>query len=543
MARPFKKQAVRYYSPDGKRCSAGSPGALRREEESRNYYGNVPLPDGSCQQVPLCPDLARSRQMLGKLRGDAAMRRVGLVDKYKEHKDTPLGKHLDAFEQALQAKGNSSDYVKLVMLRLSAVAEGCSWGTLVDLSVSQANEWLGQQSTLPAPALPEDRQDFTPKEAARLLGVSLAAMRAAVKRHRLEATGHGRKRRLPRVTVQKLLDCQSQGPGPATRNYYRAHLRTFGNWLAKDGRLGENPFRHVEMENAEVDRRHNRRELSAEELRRLLEVARHSQRSFRGLNGDDRYHLYATAAGTGFRAKGLASLTPESFDWSGKFPVVTLAARNAKNKKTKEQPLPPDLADLLRPYMTSKAAGQPLWGGTWAKDHRGAEMLRMDLEVAGIPYIVEGPDGPLHADFHSLRHSYLTLGSKSGIDLRTLQELAGHSTSKLTERYSHRRLHDLAGAVEKMPKLTADHPSLKEVGQLKATGTDGKFGCIQVHQHVTISGHSKASQGMAGVEGGVFPETTQPPISAGVVTSSHLVASAVMSEDDGTRTRNHRIDR
>ena len=62
-----------------------------------------------------------------------------------------------------------------------------------------------------------------------------------------------------------------------------------------------------------------------------------------------------------------------------------------------------------------------------------ADLARNYLEEAGIPYSVEGPDGPLFADFHSLRHTYLTLGGRAGIDLRTLQELAGHSTSKLTE--------------------------------------------------------------------------------------------------------------
>ena len=55
-------------------------------------------------------------------------------------------------------------------------------------------------------------------------------------------------------------------------------------------------------------------------------------------------------------------------------------------------------------------------------------MLHIDLEAAGIPYAVEGPDGPLYADFHALRHTYLTLGGRAGNDLRTLQELAGHST-------------------------------------------------------------------------------------------------------------------
>lgn len=78
-------------------------------------------------------------------------------------------------------------------------------------------------------------------------------------------------------------------------------------------------------------------------------------------------------------------------------------------------------------------------------------MLRIDLDAAGIAYATEGPDGPEYADFHSLRHSYLTLGCRSGIDLRTLQELAGHSKPELTARYSHRRLYDLVGAVDKLP--------------------------------------------------------------------------------------------
>jgi hypothetical protein len=53
--------------------------------------------------------------------------------------------------------------------------------------------------------------------------------------------------------------------------------------------------------------------------------------------------------------------------------------------------------------------------------------------------------GPEYADFHALRHSYLTLCGRSGIDLRTLQELFGHSTLVLTAHYSHRRSMALPG--------------------------------------------------------------------------------------------------
>ena len=115
---------------------------------------------------------------------------------------------------------------------------------------------------------------------------------------------------------------------------------------------------------------------------------------------------------------------------------------------------------------------EPVWAGRWFK--RAAEMLRIDLETAGIAYAVDGPDGLEYADFHSLRHSYLTLGGRSGIDLRTLQELAGHSKPELTARYSHRRLHDLAGAVDKLPNLvpTKSSDADAEDIRLRMTGTD-----------------------------------------------------------------------
>ncbi|MGL4422908.1 MAG: tyrosine-type recombinase/integrase, partial [Gemmataceae bacterium] len=78
-----------------------------------------------------------------------------------------------------------------------------------------------------------------------------------------------------------------------------------------------------------------------------------------------------------------------------------------------------------------------MWPGTWADAHRAAEMLRGDLEAAGIAYATEGPDGPEYADFHALRHTYITNLRANGVDLRTAQDLARHSTPTLTARYSH----------------------------------------------------------------------------------------------------------
>jgi hypothetical protein len=44
----------------------------------------------------------------------------------------------------------------------------------------------------------------------------------------------------------------------------------------------------------------------------------------------------------------------------------------------------------------------------------------------------------------------LTLGGRAGIDLSTLQELAGHSTPTLTARYTHSRFHDQTGTAERL---------------------------------------------------------------------------------------------
>ena len=41
---------------------------------------------------------------------------------------------------------------------------------------------------------------------------------------------------------------------------------------------------------------------------------------------------------------------------------------------------------------------------------------------------------------HTFRHTYITLAASSGIDVKTLQSIAGHSDIKMTmERYAHKR--------------------------------------------------------------------------------------------------------
>jgi integrase len=242
--------------------------------------------------------------------------------------------------------------------------------------------------------------------------------------------------------------------------------------MVRDRRLPDNPLAHLEGTNEALDRRHDRRPPTLEELRRLLAAARASKRAFRGLAGPDRALLYATAAASGFRAEELSHLCPEDFDLAAEVPAVALARRDTKNRQGALQPLPADLVAALGPYLSDKPAGLPVWPGNWFRV--AAPMLRIDLEAAGIPYVSDGPEGPLFVDFHALRHAYVALLDQAGASLKVAMQLARHSDPKLTmARYGRAQLHDLAAAVNRLPGLLVPEPPAPEIIAAAATGTEG----------------------------------------------------------------------
>jgi site-specific recombinase XerD len=115
----------------------------------------------------------------------------------------------------------------------------------------------------------------------------------------------------------------------------------------------------------------------------------------------------------------IVDLTPERIDLEADPPTATVLACYAKNGREAVQLLPSALAELLRPWIAAKRAGRPLFEGM---TERTAEMLRVDLAAAGIPY--ETDSGV--ADFHALRVAYITHLVASGASVKTCQTSAHH---------------------------------------------------------------------------------------------------------------------
>lgn len=456
MASIFRQQTTRY-TLDGRRVPAGTPGAVKTVTRSRKWYGEIPDPEGGRPlRVPLSTNRAASIQMLGQLLRDGG-------DPAAAHRRTPLSVHLDAFlaEIAGAPKGKarrppSPETVRDTAARLRRVLLGrCGYDYAHQITLEGVQAAL---AALAEPAgLPElDRDSYGRAEAAALLGVGPETVAVHVRRWRLPQLGAGRGVRYPRETVRDLLGRRrgAAGWGPTVRHHAAQALRRFTAWLVRRGRLSRDPLAELQAGGTGGDHRHDRRPLTADQVLRLLAVARVSEVRFRGLAGEDRYHLYLTALSTGFRRDELAALTPDLFALDATPPVVRLPSAIDKAGRKTVQPLPGQVAAELRPYLAGREPGRPVWPGGWWR--AAADMQRLDLEAAGIPYAVRGPDGPLYVDFHALRHTFVASLDRAGVSLKQAMQLARHSTPVLTARvYGRADLAELAAAVDRIePAVT-----------------------------------------------------------------------------------------
>ena len=130
----------------------------------------------------------------------------------------------------------------------------------------------------------------------------------------------------------------------------------------------------------------------------------------------------------GLRCGELLALHPVHID--SKRNIIFL--KNAKGKKDRIVPLSPLILKMLREYYKIYKPKTYLFEGqniSLPYDARSLQLiLKQALEKTGIRKPVT---------LHWLRHSYATHLLESGTDLRYIQELLGHSSSKTTEIYTH----------------------------------------------------------------------------------------------------------
>ena len=129
----------------------------------------------------------------------------------------------------------------------------------------------------------------------------------------------------------------------------------------------------------------------------------------------------------GLRRSELLSLT--KFDVDSKRMVVII--RMAKGKKDRIVPLSTKILALLRDYYKSYNPKEFLFEGQSGGKY-SEKSLENVLKQSLFKARIEKP-----VTLHWLRHSYATHLLENGTDLRYIQDLLGHKSSKTTEIYTH----------------------------------------------------------------------------------------------------------
>ncbi len=463
--------------------------------------------DGQYRYECACTDKSASEELLRKRQGDALRRKRGLIDPHEERlaaqSARPIEHHLTEFETSLRAKNNSAGHTRETVSGVREALKATGTTSIREIDATRIVEYLeGLRSRKKRP-----------------IGL--------------------------RSFNKRLKACKS-----------------FGAWLVKERRLPTNPLAHCAPVNERVDPRHKRRALTQEEVSQLLQAAERGH-EIEGLTGPDRAILYRVALGTGLRRSELASLTPQSFDLSPTTrdanPAVIVLAAYTKNRKPARQEITRDLADALRAYLANKPKRRELW--TLPQDT--AEMFRVDLANAGIPY--ENESGEF-VDFHALRHTYITFLAAARFPMVVVREMARHQSVTTTERYAHVRYIDRARALDALAGLgglantperaartgTDDAPAASETNQPgtnhepsltlhpspspdeSAQHQAQRIRCAETHREASPRTHS-------GTES-TGSDSRKSHRHRDLPTKKPSITGGPGSEADGTRTRNHRID-
>lgn len=124
----------------------------------------------------------------------------------------------------------------------------------------------------------------------------------------------------------------------------------------------------------------------------------------------------------GLRVSEIVNLKISDIDSSR----MLISIKNAKGKKDRVVPLSPVVLDLLREYWKEYKPEDYLFNGQCSTQYS-----IKSCQAIYKKYIDS------ESSIHTLRHSAFTNLLENGTDLRIIQKIAGHSSSKTTEIYTH----------------------------------------------------------------------------------------------------------
>lgn len=188
-----------------------------------------------------------------------------------------------------------------------------------------------------------------------------------------------------------------------------------------------------------VSKSRRERIVTDDEYRRLLEWLRRPPDAADADRRQNRRNAYAArqrvaavfefALNTGMRPSEIYRLEWRAIDWDGR----RIRVDTTKTDTVRYVPLSTDLVAILEaqrgaergPYVFTRG------GGPTPKIYR---VLRDACEAVGIPYGRKTRDG---FELYCARHTFTTRMLQSGVDMRVVGDVTGHSDRQMVLHYSH----------------------------------------------------------------------------------------------------------
>lgn len=194
----------------------------------------------------------------------------------------------------------------------------------------------------------------------------------------------------------------------AIKSFYRyVYKRSFDNWILP------RPKRSNYLPKI----------LPRESIQRMMDVCRNEKHKI----------IILMLYGFGLRVGELLNVKISDFDFDRR----QLAVIKGKGRKDRLLPIPVVLIPVIRKYIKSYLPSEYFITGQYGNNYSASSVQNVIKNLATRAGI------KLRVTPHMLRHCYGTHMLERGIDLRYIQKLMGHKSSKTTEIYTHVSMHKL----------------------------------------------------------------------------------------------------
>lgn len=383
--------------------------------KTKKWYGRYRDENGIEHRIPLAENKNTAQQMLAELLLQVERIKCGLVSPIEFEMKKNINEHLADYEKHLKARNNSIRHIHDVIAKIKRFINDCQWKNPLQIKMTDVENFL--------------------------------------------------------VDLR-----EKYGNSIETCNHYLRALKAFCNWMYINKRHVENPILSLKVTNSRTDRRHDRRALSDAELQLLINAAE-SGPPVEGISGVDRAIMYLVASYTGFRKGEIGSMTIESFVFNSdnNKQEITVEACYSKRRRHDVIPLHPSITKKIKHWLKEKKPKQneilfPISKRAGSVERDTAKMIQFDLNAARTFWIAESKNKTEEnkrktsefllycnnkgkfADFHCLRHTFVTNLGRHKVPPQIAQALARHSDINLTLKiYNHIEQDEHINAINTLP--------------------------------------------------------------------------------------------